>query len=119
LVPQVDADGNETAGIRAPMIQVPLATLTGWNLRSPGIGSATEIFSMVGSTFYLPRTKAEREKAKDPRLSIEERYQGRADYLARYEAAARSLAKSGYLLESDVALLVEQGAKQWDAVMAR
>jgi hypothetical protein len=119
LVPQVDADGNETAGIRAPMIQAPLATFTGWNLRSPAIGAPSEIFSMVGSTFYLPRTKAEREKARDPRVSIEERYKGRADYLAKYEAAARSLAKSGYLLESDVPLLVEEGGKQWDAVVGR
>jgi hypothetical protein len=117
LVPQVDVDGNETAGIRAPMIQVPLATFTGWNLRNPSVGAPDELFSMVGSTFVLPRTKADRQKTKDPRLSIEERYKGRADYLSRYEAAARSLAKSGYLLDSDVPALVEQGAKQWDAVM--
>ncbi len=31
-VPAVDADGNETAGIRLPPIAVPLATYTGWNV---------------------------------------------------------------------------------------
>ena len=118
-VPQVDADGNEVAGIRAPMIQAPLATYTGWNLRSPSIGAPEELFSMVGSTFLLPRTRAEREKTKDPRPSIEERYKGREDYVAKYEAAARSLAKSGYLVETDVPALVEQGGRQWDAVMKR
>ena len=32
LVPQVDADGNEVAGIRLPPLAVPVATYTGWNL---------------------------------------------------------------------------------------
>ena len=32
LVPQVDADGNERAGIRLPDIAVPRGTFTGWNL---------------------------------------------------------------------------------------
>ena len=36
LVPQVDADGNEIAGIRLPDIAVPRGTFTGWNLyKSP------------------------------------------------------------------------------------
>ena len=32
LVPQIDRDGNEIAGILLPEIAVPLATHTGWNL---------------------------------------------------------------------------------------
>ena len=32
LITNVDADGNETAGIRLPEIAVPLGTYTGWNL---------------------------------------------------------------------------------------
>ena len=32
LVPQVDADGNELAGVRVPELAVPVATYTGWNL---------------------------------------------------------------------------------------
>ena len=35
LVPQVDEDGNERAGIRLPEVAVPLATYTGWNFRKP------------------------------------------------------------------------------------
>ncbi len=31
LVPQVDADGTDRAGIHLPEITVPLATYTGWN----------------------------------------------------------------------------------------
>ena len=44
MVPQVDSDGNETAGIRLPEIQVPLATYTGWNLRAPELGAADELY---------------------------------------------------------------------------
>ena len=35
LVPQVDADGIDLGGVRLPEVSVPLATLTGWNLRAP------------------------------------------------------------------------------------
>jgi len=34
LVPQVDADGIDLGGVRLPEVSVPLATLTGWNLRA-------------------------------------------------------------------------------------
>ena len=39
LVPQVDADGNDLAGIRVPDLAVPLATTTGWNFRSERVGT--------------------------------------------------------------------------------
>ena len=35
-VPQIDADGNERAGLRSPDVAVPLGTYTGWALRKPG-----------------------------------------------------------------------------------
>jgi hypothetical protein len=114
LLPQVDRDGNETSGLRMPEIQVPLATYTGWNLRAPDIGAPEEIYSMVGSFLPFARTKAERELRHDPRPSVEERYAGRVQYLAKIEAAARSLVSGGYLLEGDVAEIVEHSAMEWD-----
>jgi hypothetical protein len=114
LLPQVDRDGNETSGLRMPEIQVPLATYTGWNLRSADIGAPDEMFSMQGSFLPFSRTKAERELQHDPRPSIEERYSGRAQYLEKIESAARSLASSGYLLEADVPRIVEHSATEWD-----
>ena len=39
LVPQVDADGNDVGGVRVPELVWPLMTYTGWNPRSPSIGS--------------------------------------------------------------------------------
>ncbi len=114
LLPQVNQDGNETSGLRMPEIQVPLATYTGWNLRSPDIGAPGELNSMQGSFIPFPRTKAERDLHHDPRPSIEERYAGRAQYLEKIEAVARNLASGGYLLEGDIPRIVEHSAKEWD-----
>ena len=38
LVPAADADGNEVAGVRAPMVQAPLGSYTAWNMRARGLG---------------------------------------------------------------------------------
>src|SRR3981081_2772647 len=40
LVPDVDADGNETSGVRLPDIAVPTATSTGWAVRTAMAGAA-------------------------------------------------------------------------------
>jgi hypothetical protein len=114
LLPQVNADGNETSGVRMPDIQVPLATYTGWNLRAADIGAPDELFSMQGSFIPFSRTRAERELHHDPRLSIAERYSGREQFLEKIGAAARNLAAGGYLLEGDVSRVVEHSAMEWD-----
>ncbi len=113
LVPAVDADGNDTAGIRLPVQMVPLATYTGWNLFNANSGPTDEISSMAGSFIPFARTKAEREAKKDPRLSIEERYPSRQDYLGRVSEAALALAADGYLLNEDVASLIRQADSHW------
>jgi hypothetical protein len=116
LLPQVDADGNETSGVRMPEISVPLATNMGWNMRAKEIGSPDEIFSMVGSWIPFPKTKVEREQKHDPRPSIEERYANRAQYLELVGAAARRLAESGYILDRDVPALIDHSAAEWDFI---
>ncbi len=82
LVPQVDNDGNELGGLKMPEISVPLATYTGWNLFNAESGPTSLLSSMQGSYIPLPRTRADRERSKDPRTSIEERYESRERYLA-------------------------------------
>jgi hypothetical protein len=114
LVPQVDRDGNETSGVRMPEVQVPLATYTGWNLRTPEMGAPDELSSMQGSFIPFPKTKAERAEKGDPRPSIEERYASRQQYLDKIEAAARGLVSSGFLLAGDVPKVVERSAAEWD-----
>lgn len=114
LVPQVDQDGNETSGIRMPEIRIPLATYTGWNLRSPAIGAPDELYSMVGSWIPFPRTTAERERRKDPRLSIQERYPSKRDYLEKITEAAQRLVRDGFLLDVDVPRIRDRAAAEWD-----
>ena len=117
LVPQVDGDGNETAGIRLPVLETALGSLTGWNLRAPEIGAPQELFSMVGSYLPFAKTKAEREKNGDSRPSVEERYPNREAYVAKLQSSAEELAKSGYILKDDIWKIVETGKAQWDFVM--
>ncbi|HYL37041.1 MAG TPA: alpha/beta hydrolase domain-containing protein [Bryobacteraceae bacterium] len=117
LVPQVDLDGNETSGIKMPEVQAPLASNTGWNLRSRTIGAPDELYSMVGSWIPFPLNQAEREKRDDPRQSIEERYKNKRDYLQRITLAAQKLVQSGFLLGQDVDKLRDRAAKEWDYVL--
>jgi hypothetical protein len=117
LLPQVNLDGNETSGIRMPEIQVPLASYTGWNLRSKNIGAPEELYSMVGSWIPFPVNQTERENRKDPRQSIEERYKSKRDYLERITAAAQKMVSEGYLLDRDIPKLRDRAAKEWDYVL--
>ena len=118
LVPQVDKDGNVTSGIRLPEQSVPLGTYGGWAFRSQAQGQPDTLVSMAGSYIPFARTRAEREKNHDPRLSIEERYSSREDYLHRVQAAANSLAKDRHLLQEDVNSIVTDAAKHWDWTMS-
>jgi alpha/beta hydrolase family protein len=97
-VAAVDADGNETAGIRLPDIAVPLATYTGWNVYK---ALPSELCDRDGSYIPFARTKAERQVAGDPRPSLEERYASRADYVAKVKAAAEALVAERLLLPAD------------------
>jgi hypothetical protein len=118
LVPQVDADGNDVAGIRVPEVAVPLATTTGWTFRSEGAGNPSTIVALTGAYLPLPRTRAERQASKDPRPSIEERYRGRDDYLQRIRTAALALIKGGYLLQDDLEDVMQRAGRHWDWAMA-
>ena len=118
LVPQVDADGNELGGVKMPEVSVPLATFTGWNLFNAESGPASVLSSMQGSYIAFPRTRADRERTKDPRMSIEERYQSREGYIARVTAAARELVQQRYLLEHDVTNIVKRADEHWSYLFA-
>jgi len=119
LLPQVDSDGNDIAGIRVPEQAVPLATTTGWNFRAERIGNPNTIVALTGSYIPFARTKGERSATGDPRPSIEERYKGKDDYLARIRTAAQALVKSGFMLEEDVEGSVQRAARHWDWAITR
>ena len=101
LVPAVDADGNEVAGVRAPMVAAPLGTYTGWNLRARGFGHGA-LYRFEGSYIPFAETGTERLVTGDPRPSILERYPDNDAYVRAIGAAARELAAAGLILTEDV-----------------
>ena len=111
LVPAVDIDGNDIAGVRVPMVEAPLATYTGWNLRSRGHGEGA-MHEFTGSTIPLPETESIRAATGDPRPSIEQRYGDADAYVAAIVRAAERLVAEGLMLEEDIAR-VEQRARDW------
>ena len=102
LVPQVDADGNELAGIRLPDIAVPSGTFMGWNLyRAPYPDG--ELADRDGTFLAFAPTDAER--GSDPRASLASRYPGntRADSV---RAVVEGLRESRLLLPEDATLFL-------------
>lgn len=117
LIPSVDADGNETAGIRLPEVAVPLGTFTGWNLRAAPFGAEGVLSPLDGMYLAFPLTKAERDKMGDPRPAVRERYPTREVYLARMTEAALQLKRERFLLDEDVTAILQKAAarKLWEA----
>jgi Alpha/beta hydrolase domain len=108
---QVDADGNDLAGIRSVFLQAPIGTYTGWNLNRKG-RFENGMCNLQGSFIPFARTKAERLAAGDPRLSIEERYPTKDAYLAAFKKAADDLIAKRFLLPDDAALLVKRAESE-------
>ena len=118
LVSNIDDDFNEIAGIRLPDIEVPLATSTGWNLRHDSIGNPELYIGITGGlagwTKPFAPTKVLRQSIGDPRLSIEERYQSRENYVSLVEDSARLLVNKRYMLEEDVERISESAGLKFD-----
>ncbi|MHC4118083.1 MAG: alpha/beta hydrolase domain-containing protein [Planctomycetota bacterium] len=115
LVPQVDSDGNEIAGIHLPDIAVPLATNAGWRVRPQGSPAAGTLERWAGSQWPFPLTAEQRGAKGDPRPSILERYPTREDYLARVTECLLDLRRRRFLLDEDVTILLQKAAelKHW------
>jgi hypothetical protein len=58
------------------------------------------------------RTKSEREKLGDPRLSIEERYPSHQAYVDIVKRAVNGLVKEGFLLPEDGDAYIEAAKKK-------
>ena len=109
LVPQVDRDGNDRAGVRSTMIEVPIATYTGWNLRRAGY-IEDEGCALIGS--YIPFARTAVDRGADPRPSLEERYGSQAAYVAKVRAAAARLQKAGFLLPQDAQRVIREAQER-------
>ena len=111
LVPAGDTDGNDRAGVRAPMVAAPLGTYVGWNLRRPELGRGAMV-GITGSYIPLTETEDERMRTGDPRASVLERYPSAAAYVSAIRQAAEALVRDGLMLEEDVERAVA-GAAGW------
>lgn len=99
LVPQVDADGNDIAGIRSLDVAVPLGTNTGWNYTSKP--ATIDQAGLFGAYFPFAKTTAARTGSGDPRLSLQERYTDQAGYVSAVTAAANDLVARRFMLRVD------------------
>ena len=100
-VPKTDADGNDVAGVRLPDVTVPLATYTGWALRSGP--QANDGCEAAGQYIPFPKSKADRMNSGDPRLSIQERYASLSDYSSAVERAIDEMIAKRLMLQEDKA----------------
>jgi len=107
VVPRVDVDGNEVAGVASVLHQVPLGTYTGWNTNASGFYKG-HIRTNTGAFIPFAKTKSERLASGDPRLSLEERYGTHEKYVAQVRAATERLVRGRYLLQDDADLLFTQ-----------
>lgn len=106
LVPRCADDGNELGCLLPPEVKVPVATYTGWSLRTADSGAQSELVKLAGSYIPLPLTKFERQWSGDPRQSVAERHASVDKYLRRFRKACESLVQERYLLAEDLAPLM-------------
>jgi hypothetical protein len=114
LVPKTDADGIDIAGIRLPDVKVPLATYTGWALRSGA--QANDGCEGTGQMIAFSKTKAERLASGDPRLSVEERYASAEAYSAAAKQGIDDLVAKRYMLREDADSYMQRMTRLWQKV---
>ena len=110
LVPRVDADGNELAGVRSVLLEAPLGTYTGWNPMARGFFKG-QIQPLGGG--YIPFARRRRSgcAAGDPRLVARGALR-QPRRLRRAREAPRPAARGErFLLQDDADRLVAQAEK--------
>lgn len=107
LVPRVDRDGNETAGVPSVQLLVPIGTYTGWNELRRGYGAGGGC-GFIGGFIPFAKTEAERRARGDPRPSLEARYGDHAGFVAQVRTVAAEQVSAGWLLPEDAGRIVAQ-----------
>ncbi len=117
LVPQVNADGNDRAGIRLLEVAVPLGTYSGWNIALPQMRDLQYLGGLIGSFERFPLTRQDRERTGDSRRSIAERYPAREEYSRQVTRAAQDLVRQRFMLAGDVPAAVGWAQEIWNTVV--
>jgi hypothetical protein len=113
-VVKTNSDGNETAGVRSLLHQLPLGTYLGWNVTASGFFK-NQICAFTGGYVPFARTLAERLASGDPRLSIEERYSTVGNYYFAASMIAKRLVAQRFLLPDDAVRITNQALQQMTA----
>jgi len=110
LVPQIDRDGNELAGIKSPLVANPLGTYLGWNVTLSGFARGQQCGFSGG---FLPFAAVKRERVAngDERPSLEERYGSHAAYVERVQRVTRQLVRERLLLQEDADRIVAEASR--------
>ncbi len=116
LVPAVDRDGNELGGWRGAMSSVPLGTYTAWDWKTPEYAAFGYICGLNGAFIPFARTRAERLAAKDPRLSIEERYGNREGFMKAATASIDNAIAQRFLLPMQRDAILAKMNGYWEEV---
>ena len=100
LLPRVDLDGLDVAGVRSVAVSAPIGTNVPWNYRAAGFGEG-DLCDLSGSFFAFATTKAQRLTSGDPRLSLQERYGDHQGYVDAVTEVADELVADRLLLPAD------------------
>jgi len=87
--------------VRMPELGCPLASFTGWNLRSAKIGAASYLLGNTGS--YIPFSNAE----------ISQAFTDEAAYQSCVEQAASTLSRQGFLDVADIPEVRKSASRHW------
>ncbi len=82
------------------------------------MGGRGQILENTGSTVAFPVTRSQREASGDSRLSLEEHYSSKEDYLIQVQRAAETLVEDGYLLAGEVDEVVDQAAQRYELLQS-
>ena len=104
FIPKTDLDGNDIAGVRLPRVSVPLATYTGWGLRSGAW--ANDGCESSGQFIPFAKTMTDRLTSNDPRLSAQECYGTLGNYQTQVTAAVKKMVINRTLLLEDIGLVI-------------
>jgi hypothetical protein len=114
LVPKTNSDGNDLGGIVLPDIAVPLGTHTGWAIRADVPGA---MCGNLGQFIPFAYAKRQRNLARDPRLSLTERYSKRS-YVNRIQQAVKELQVQRLLLAEDATAYVTDAQQKIERIFA-
>jgi hypothetical protein len=103
-VPKRDADGNSAGGVRLPDMQAPLGANAQQN---PPLSF---LCSLAAAYVAFPRAQPDADATHNGHRPVMERYKTRNEYVNRIRMAAQDLARDGFLLPEDAAIIIQSAA---------